>query len=285
MKRGGLCAAIAAGCVLVFVCGAAADSIPVANASFESPPVGYADPNIAKWRDAAKPWWYDESGGFLWDQLTGVFVNPGPGQEGHIDNCDGLQAAWMFALPEVEIFQDLTEVYDVGKSYCLTAGIYGGGGGMKDTVPIEFRLYYRDASDVKITIAATEYAYDASGGYIKHFNDVRVMLPPVQAGDAWAGKAIGIQIVSTLVFPDDVDPETGRQGGYWDMDNVRLTSAVPDFTGDCFVNLADFEVMAGEWMLCQNATTDQTGEGCVDIEDISRMAQLWLQTVCEITVP
>jgi hypothetical protein len=42
----------------------------------------------------------------------------------------------------------------------------------------------------------------------------------VQAGDAWAGKNIGIKIESLL----------GDGNGYWDMDNARLTAIVPEPT-------------------------------------------------------
>jgi hypothetical protein len=38
----------------------------------------------------------------------------------------------------------------------------------------------------------------------------------VRAGDAWAGQHIGIQMLSTV--------DTNLQGGYWDLDSVRLSS-------------------------------------------------------------
>jgi hypothetical protein len=45
-----------------------------------------------------------------------------------------------------------------------------------------------------------------------------VQVPTVTAGDAWVGQHIGIQLLST------VSPEL--IGGYWDLDNVRLSSTV-----------------------------------------------------------
>jgi len=42
----------------------------------------------------------------------------------------------------------------------------------------------------------------------------------VQAGDAWAGKAIGIALRAV-----------GQPGGFWDLDNVRLIEFVPDPDG------------------------------------------------------
>src|SRR5262249_5098935 len=49
-----------------------------------------------------------------------------------------------------------------------------------------------------------------------HFVDCRLDVPAVNATDAWAGRHIGIQLKST-VTPD-------LQGGYWDIDNVRLSA-------------------------------------------------------------
>ena len=97
---------------------------------------------------------------------------------------------------------------------------------MKDDVPLEIRLYYRDANDVRVTIGATTFTYHTEDGYVKHFKDVGLFLPVVHETDPWAGRNIGAQIISTLTLTD-LDPETGRAGGYWDVDNVRLTKSPP----------------------------------------------------------
>jgi len=256
-------------------------SVYVPNASFESPQTAFVDVNIDSWQDCPKPWWYDESGGYSWTQLTGVFLNVPPEDPSYIDNCDGNQAAWFFAVPEVELFQDLTATFEIGRSYHLTVGIIGGGGNMKDGVPIEIRLYYRDGEDNKVTVGAMTYTYDSDTGYVKHFNDVHLDLPQVRDTDPWAGKSIGVQMISALTFPDDLDPVTGRAGGFWDLDNVRLTKSLPgpDFTGDYFVNLEDFAVMAQEWLACTHTTTDLTGEGCVNMEDLMILAESWLENM------
>src|SRR5438552_17921241 len=85
-------------------------SISIPNSSFESPVTMFVDTHIDSWQKSAKPPCYDESGGYLWDQLTGTFKNTPPTIADHIDNCDGNQAAWMFAVPEVAIFQDYDSV-------------------------------------------------------------------------------------------------------------------------------------------------------------------------------
>jgi hypothetical protein len=270
-------------CILMLIVGAKnlqAVSIYIPNASFESPQISFVSANIDSWQNAPTPQWYDESGGYAWSQLTGVFLNVPPEDEAHIDNCDGKQAAWLFAVPEVELFQDLTATFEVGQSYHLTVGIFGGGGNMKDDIPIEIRLYYRDAENNKATIGATTYTYDWDAGYVKHFNDVHLDIPRVKGTDPWAGKNIGIQLISTLT-PADLDPVTGRAGGFWDIDNVRLTKSLPkpNFTGDSFVNLEDFAVMAQDWLSCTETTTDLTGDGCVNMEDLLVLAESWLGSI------
>lgn len=49
-----------------------------------------------------------------------------------------------------------------------------------------------------------------------HFIDFTVSVPTVQAGDAWAGQNLGIRLLSTV--------STNLEGGYWDLDNVQLSS-------------------------------------------------------------
>ncbi|MBN1972571.1 MAG: hypothetical protein JW787_02960, partial [Sedimentisphaerales bacterium] len=58
-------------------------------------------------------------------------------------------------------------------------------------------------------------------------NDVWLTLPAVKESDQWANKNIGIEIISTLTLAD-LDPVTGRAGGFWDIDNVRLITAMLD---------------------------------------------------------
>jgi hypothetical protein len=271
-------------CILIFAAMAnklQAAPIYIPNASFELPQTTFADPCVDFWQMPPTPWWYDESGGYLWIQLTGVFLNLPPGDPDHIDNCDANQAVWFFALPEVELFQELTTIYEVGQSYNLTVGIIGGGGNMKDDVPIDIRLYYRNGADEKVTVGAKTYTYDLSSGYVKHFIDVQLDIPQVKETDPWAGKNIGVQLISALTFPEDLDPETGRAGGYWDLDNVRLKGSWPDLTGDWFVNLKDFAVMARQWRLCTGTTADLTGDGCVTMKDLKILVGPWLESTLE----
>jgi hypothetical protein len=52
--------------------------------------------------------------------------------------------------------------------------------------------------------------------------DCHVDVPVAKSTDAWAGQHIGIQFKSTV--------STNLEGGYWDLDNVRL------FEGPALVN-------------------------------------------------
>lgn len=222
---------------------ARADNLVLPNFSFESPAVPpvdpYAGPDIDYWQKTPQPFWYDPSqfNDTPWTNFTGEFYNvPFPGVE--IDNCDGYQAAFLFAIPEVGFFQDYNSVYGTntipshafnatfkpGRYYTLTLGAIGGGGNMKPGVTLLMALYYRDAGSNMIPIAMATITNDpATFPTATHLVDFQAQLPAVKATDAWAGQNIGVLIEST-VTPDLI-------GGYWDLDNVRLTeTATPALT-------------------------------------------------------
>ena len=209
-----------------------ADQLPLPNASFEGPATEFADPRIDAWSDVPKPFWFDETLG-TWDQLTGVFKNTAPGSADHIANCDGAQAIFLFAVPQVAIFQDYESmdwahpapthafdaVYAVGRSYELTVGVIGGGGGMAPGVTLDLMFYYRDAGGNVVPVASTTVTNTAANfPDTTHFVDFTARVPVVKSGDAWAGRHVGVMVVSTA------RPELA--GGYWDLDNVRLTETI-----------------------------------------------------------
>jgi hypothetical protein len=199
-----------------------AASIIVPNSSFESPntlPAGVST-TIDSWQKAPKPAYFDEATfGFQWIQTAGIFFDNNP-----YANHDGIQCAYMLSFPGVTLFQDATSgfnaTYGVGQSYTMTLGLFG-----KSLTPnnsLQLSLYYRDAGNNVITVGSpTTITYNpATFPLTSPLNlvDYSVTVPAVQAGDAWAGKNIGIMI---QVVASDF------QGGYWDMDNLRLTS-VPE---------------------------------------------------------
>ena len=204
----------------------------VPNASFESPSTVFVDTNIDVWQKSPQPIWYDPGANGPWDQLSGVFLNTPATNSDHIVNCDGAQAAFLFALPGVALFQDGTlpgsqfaSRFQPGRTYDLTLAVLGNGGGMSNGATLRISFYYRDALSNAVTIASTTVT-NSSGLFPdrNHFVDFTVRIPAVSAVDPWAGKGIGVQIGSTVDF--------SLIGGYWDVDNVRLTEsiAVPNFS-------------------------------------------------------
>lgn len=206
-----------------------AGTVIVPNGSFESPETSYADPNMNAWQKASEPAWYMGGGGFPWDQFVGQFLNTTNGSPTHIDNMEGRQGAFLFAQPDVAIFQDYNSVsgtnaipthefnarFEVGNAYALKVGLIGSGGGMSNGVTFQISLYYRDAGSNRVTVAVTTITNTAEQfPDITRFVDFQARTPFVRTGDALAGQNIGIELASTVGFD--------LAGGYWDLDNVRL---------------------------------------------------------------
>jgi hypothetical protein len=176
------------------------------NDSFESPRTDFASPAMDGWQKAPQPIWYSDTN-FPWAQLTGQFLNPSNGAPDHIDNVDGRQAVFLFALPDVAIFQDYISVggtnttpthdfnlrYEVGHSYSLTVGVLGGGGGMSNGATFATSFYYRDAASNKVTVASTSITNTKTLFPTNtHLTDFNVQLPAVKGSDAWADKQVGV---------------------------------------------------------------------------------------------
>lgn len=206
-----------------------AQPIAVPNASFEAPVTAFVSTVVEAWRKMPKPAWYEEGGGFLWDQLVGIFRNTPPSSADHIQNCDGLQAAWLFAVPEVGFYQVLADdpapegpppVYTPGYAYELTVGILGGGGNMAAGATLELALFYEDPTGQARPVARSVVTNETGlWGVPKLLRDFSVRTPVVRNTDPWAGRPIGLRFLSTV--------SSEWQGGYWDLDRVRLL-AVPE---------------------------------------------------------
>ncbi len=200
------------------VSAARAAPIYVPNASFESPVIRespFARPDLADWQQAPPPDWWIGMGYTAedWDNTTGVFYNV-PDVPTWIDNVDGEQAAFLFSTPGVEIYQDLAATFEAGLALRLTVGLQGGGMGMPLGTPLELRLYYRDDDGVRVTVGSTVAVNttDESQPHLRHLDDWQLEIAVVSPSDPWAGKNIGIQIISPPQSP----------GGFWRVDNVRL---------------------------------------------------------------
>jgi hypothetical protein len=240
-----------------------ADSIPVANHSFESPvvPPGSnppAYPAISDWIEL------DRDGAF--SANTGVFTNVT-----EINYADADQLGFLGSEAGNALLQNLAASYQVGRSYKMTVGVCVSGQYLPpDPNGLYLAFYYTEAGDPNAIDIVFEETPSPSTFTSTALEDCSVYLPTVEAEDAWADKAIGIAIRAF-----------GLPGGFWDLDNVRVVEfpLVPEFTGDSFVNLTDFAMMASDWLYCDDPFTDVTGEGCVDGQDLLILAEYWLDNV------
>ncbi len=215
-----------------------AGTITIPNGSFESPVVPtqypFAIPDMDDWQKSSQPAWYDPSTNYdtPWEDLMGTFYNV-PNSSTFIDNCDGVQAAFLFALPDIAVFQDYDSIggtnttpshafnatFNINQAYTLTVGVLGSVDGtppLYEGATLQLSLYYRDAASNMVIVAATTITNSAQLFPTNtHLVDFSVYVPGVQATDPWAGQYIGVQIASTVGFD--------LVGGYWDVDNARLT--------------------------------------------------------------
>jgi len=254
---------LAAVAVLAFFAGKLqAGNIYVPNYSFESPDIGtnspYAAPVFEDWEFAPQPAYYDPTNfGGPWEDLGGTFYNlPNfTNSQGtnntYIFNCDGVQAAFLFALPDSGITQVLDATYEAGSSYTMTVGLIGGGGGMTNGSTFALNLYYLDGTNM--VIVGSSAVTNTLGNFPTEdeFVDFQVQVPEVQATNACVGQNIGIQLLAT---PDPFNPDAW--GGFWDVDNVRLTEAivVPNFSfesPDIGTNSPDAAPVFEDWVFAQ----------------------------------
>jgi HpiC1 cyclase len=190
-----------------------AASIPIENASFEAPivdPNGFgAVPLVDGWTEID----VDTEAG----TNTGVFLNTPADSPDHVANADGLQLAFLGSQQGNALEQDLADTYKVGREYRLTVGV-----GVSMRFPpsavapvdnLQLVLYYRDGNE-PVDVASRTVA--ATGLSATQLRDFTLYLPKVESDDAWAGKTIGVAIRAA-----------GAAGGFWDLDNVRLTESLP----------------------------------------------------------
>jgi hypothetical protein len=206
---------------------AATEPLVVPNGSFELPATPFVSLLIDGWQRTPKPAWYVEDGGFQWNQLTGIFVNTAPGAADHLESLDGRQAAWLFAVPEAGLFQQIRNaagtapaVYEAGRSYRITFDAVGGGGNMLEGVTLEVGLIRWDSVSNRVWVASTVVTNSPAlfdpRTYLRTFSLTTPVLAPA---DPAVGTVIGVQVVSTV--------SAASQGGYWDVDRVRVEALTP----------------------------------------------------------
>lgn len=226
-----------------------AQPISVPNYSFESQSAsGFpfdTNPNLDAWQKIAEPAFYTPafgSYGIPWSGTSGGFVNVSVYNPNPYANVTGAQAGYILMVPQVTLFQDYSTspthdfnaIFEIGKAYNMTIGVYAKSsfGPIPTGSTLELSLYYRDNLDNKVKVGSTVVSYSpAAFPTVANPNliDYQVNISAVQAGDAWAGKHIGIQLESTI-------PIELTSFANWDFDNVRLT-AVPEPTSLALLGL------------------------------------------------
>lgn len=241
----------AASCTALLLTAAALHAQPIAvpNYSFESQSgVGFpyeTNPFLDAWQKIPEPPDYAllGSGAPPWYGTAGAFVNVSVYNPTPYGNVTGAQAGYILMAPHVTLFQDYTTspahdfnaTYQVGKAYNLTIGVFAKSsfGNIVPGSTLELSLYYLDDANAKVKVGLTTISYDATTFALTpnlNLIDYQVTTPIVQAGDAWAGKNIGIQLESTI-------PLEMTSFGNWDFDNVRLTAVVPEPTAATLLGL------------------------------------------------
>lgn len=209
-----------------------AATIDVPNGSFELQPAAGqpqgVNINVDSWQKAPKPAYFDaieQNFGIFWIQTAGVFVDPSTNAYA---NRLGDQAAYLLPYSQVTLFQDLSTpgaTYEAGMSYTFTLGVFGKG--MVGGETLQLSLFYRDGLNNMVTVGdPTTVTYSTAAFPLTsplNLIDYSVTIGEVLAGDAWAGRNIGLKIESTAT-------STFANGqANWDIDNVRLTAtAVPE---------------------------------------------------------
>jgi hypothetical protein len=188
-------------------------SIPIENASFEAPAI---DPNAFPALPVAEKWLEIDLDAVA-SSNTGVFANTPPGSPDRQVNAEGRQLAFLGSQKGNALEQDLMAVYQVGRSYRLTVAVSVSmrfpPSALDPVDTLEIVLYYLDQDNAVDIVPQT---VEATGLSSTQLQDFSVYLDTVQAGDAWAGKNIGVAIRAA-----------GAAGGFWDLDNVRLAESLP----------------------------------------------------------
>ncbi len=188
-------------------------SIPVVNASFEAPAI---DPNGFPAVPLVDGWLEVDLDATA-SSNTGVFANTPFGSPDSLVNADGRQLAFLGSQTGNALEQDLRTAYRAGCDYRLTAAV-----GVSLRFPpsvavpadtLELVLYYLDGNQ---PVDIVHQAVEPNGFSATQLRDFSVALPTVRAEDAWAGKTIGVALRAA-----------GKAGGFWDLDNVRLTESMP----------------------------------------------------------
>jgi hypothetical protein len=235
MLRSVFSSALMLGVVLVTSSLVVADPITVPNASFESPGVANS-PYYTGLPTNAEP----ATGDWGWSGYFAAVVYNNGNYTSVLTNADGNQfcAIDYSATRSTSVSQDLSAVFEAGKSYTLTVGIAN-----RSDVPgnsgdqMDVRLFWRslDGSAYGVLGTATATKSELSTTALK---DYSVVVPTLQNGNAAIGNTIGIWLQTT----------TASASSSWSIDKVRLDAAsVPEPCGLYLLANSAIGLLAYAW--------------------------------------
>jgi len=202
---------------------ARADSIPVANYSFENPGTTDHTPVIPDWSSDNPP-------------TEGVLLNGSHGN--FMANCDGSQCAYVPLWSNGWIWQDLPNTFVAGDTYTLTVALGARSDEVVDSlsnVNIELRLFYRPSESPGSAPAVATTSVNWTSLSNSAFTDFSATAT-VNPGDACVGKTMGILIQA---LPTDYSSDIS-------VDNVRLT-VVPEPSSIALTLFAVVGLLAYAW--------------------------------------
>ncbi len=223
-------APIAVAIVGGFAVTVSAGIISVQNNSFENPVVNTAFLPVSL---SADHWVLSGPGPFVdfmqgagpQNSGTGIFPNPSAGSAGHLTNIDGNQAAYIFTNTGHMFAQALVDTangnapvtFAAGQQYTITAAVANAGSAPAPTDQLLVGLYYTDPGGqhlVAQTIVQNDAAHNLSATQFTDFSGISTVL-------AANSPAIGHQITAQF-------STIGAGGSEFDVDNIRVSSAVPE---------------------------------------------------------
>jgi hypothetical protein len=194
---------------------AGAQTLPVANGSFESPVTTFATPGATGWNTDGP--YHDPQYGF--NPYTGIFLNTAVGQPDNISNALDNQLVYIGTQTGNEFTQLIPNTnFQAGEQYTLNVGVarsYTSPPAATDLLRIA--LYYMGTDNQRHLVGSTDILNNGSSGLsanlLKYFT---ASTPVFGSSDPAVGNQVGVLLTTV-----------GAVGGYFDLDNVTVT-AVPE---------------------------------------------------------
>jgi hypothetical protein len=183
---------------------------------------------------------------------VGVFNNPpnpndgspsspgGPYSNGHLDNANGSNVAYIFSNQSNSIAQALVNqsntnvatTFAANTTYTMTASVALAESAPGPTNRLAFEVYWLDSSNVAHTVldgiltSGNSTNYGSVAMNQQSLEDFSFSVSALASGNSAVGQQINIGFFTLDNAPEDTQDPSSLSNGEFDIDNVRLTSAV-----------------------------------------------------------